>query len=275
MANQAVQKQQIQTVNQLMQRHMGQIRAALPKHMSAERMARIALTECRRVPKLNECNPVSLFGAVITAAQLGLEPGIAGLGYLIPFKNEVQFIPGYRGLMDLARRSGQVQSINAHVVYMNDPFKVVYGTGGYIEHEPTLDGDPGALRAAYTVAKLVGGDYQFEVMTRFDIEKIKAMSPGAKKADSPWNTESEPEMWRKTAVRRLCKYLPVSIELQHAVSLDEQASAGQAQSLGAVLEGETASPEPTEAEPESRTEALAAQMQDSKGKGNGQRVDLD
>jgi hypothetical protein len=124
----------INSVRALLERSKAQIAMALPKHLNADRIIRVAMTSIQRNPQLLECDPISLVAAVIQSSQLGLEPdGILGHAYLIPFNNakknrmEVQFIPGYKGLIDLARRSGQVVAIGAHVVYENEPFKLVYG----------------------------------------------------------------------------------------------------------------------------------------------------
>ena len=217
-----------------------QMALALPKHINAERMARIVLTEIRRVPKLADCGRDSLLGAVMTCSQLGLEPG-NGLGhaYLLPFDKrqkvngswqtvgtDCQLIIGYRGMIDLARRSGQIVSLSARAVYERDRFAYRYGLDETIEHVPA-DGDRGdKLVFVYAVAKLRDGGVQFEVMSRAEVEKVRA---GSKAKDSgPWSTHFE-EMAKKTVIRRLFKYLPVSIEMQRAVTLDEQADAGVAQ----------------------------------------------
>ena len=217
-----------------------QMALALPAHVSAERLARIALTEVRKVPKLAECDQTSFLGAIMQCCALGLEPGGAlGHCYLIPFENrrqnriEVQFIVGYRGMIDLARRSGQIVSLSARTVHAKDRFRFSYGLDETLEHEPA-DGDRGEMVAVYAVAKLQGGGVQFEVMRRADIEKVRNESQGYKTAkrydrqDSPWIAHFD-EMAKKTVVRRLFKYLPVSIELQRAVGLDEQAELGMRQ----------------------------------------------
>ena len=219
-----------------------QIALALPKHMTADRLARIALTEVRKIPKLAQCDQTSFLGAIMQAAQLGLEPGGAlGHCYLIPFENkrrnvtEVQFIVGYRGMLDLARRSGQIESIEARAVYEADEFQVELGLDSNIIHRPAWEvADRGPLTFVYAVTHLKGGGKQFEVMSRAEIEAIRNASQGYKTAvrfqregviNSPWATNFE-EMAKKTILRRLFKYLPVSIEMQRAVGLDEQADAG-------------------------------------------------
>ncbi len=126
MSNQvATIKEQVKTVGAALEQMKPQLQAALPKHITPERLVRVALSAIQNTPKLLECDRNSLFRAVLTSAQLGLEPdGILGQAYLIPFAGKVQFIPGYKGLIDLARRSGEVLNIIAKEVYKNDEFTV-------------------------------------------------------------------------------------------------------------------------------------------------------
>jgi recombination protein RecT len=231
-----------------------QIATALPRHMTPERMTRIALTELRKTPKLQECEPASFLGAVVQCAQLGLEPGSAlGHAYILPFDKrkkvggtwqtvatEAQVIVGYRGMIDLARRSGQVSSIDARAVHEGDVFECAFGLESSLKHIPNLD-DPKRtdkpLRCVYAVARMKEGGTQFEVMSRHEIEAIRGRS---KAADSgPWTTDYT-AMALKTVIRRLFKYLPVSIELQTAVSLDERGEAGISQDLAMVIDADAA-----------------------------------
>lgn len=205
-----------------------QLAAALPKHLTADRMARIVLTELRRVPKLMDCEPASLMGAVMQCAQIGLEPG-NGLGhaYLIPFGREVQLIIGYRGFLDLARRSGQIKSISARAVYSCDKFEYRYGLNEDLIHEPAADRPNNAtLTFVYAVANLKDGGHQFEVMSKAEVDKVRAKSKSG--GTGPWKDHYE-EMAKKTAIRRLFKYLPVSVEMQRAVMSDEYQESGQSQ----------------------------------------------
>ena len=218
-----------------------QMALALPKHMTSDRLARIALTEIRKVPTLAKCDQTSFLGAIMQCAQLGLEPGGAlGHAYLLPFENrkkgitEVQFIVGYRGMIDLARRSGQIVSLTARTVHENDEFSYQYGLNEDLKHVPAT-GDRGALQYVYAVAKLKDGGVQFEVMSRSDIDKVRAQSKAGNYG--PWQTHYD-EMAKKTVIRRLFKYLPVSIELATAVTMDEKADAGLGQDNSAILTGE-------------------------------------
>lgn len=243
------------TIAHMMQKPavLAQIKAALPKHMTPERMARIALTLFRQTPKLQECDPMSFLGAVIQCAQLGLEPGGAlGHVYILPFEKrkkigndwktvsvEAQVIVGYRGMIDLARRSGQVDSIEARGVFHGDTFDCAFGLDSNIIHIPDWANvsrtHPDALKLVYAVAKLKGGGRQFDVMSRFEIDAIRGRSRNGGSADSPWATDYV-AMAQKTVVRRLFKFLPVSIEMQRAISLDERAEADLPQDLATVIE---------------------------------------
>lgn len=217
-----------------------QIKAALPRHMTPERLARIVTTEIRKVPKLAECTPMSFFGAVIQCAQLGLEPGNAlGHAYLLPYGKDVQLIIGYRGMIDLARRSGQIVSIDARAVYEGDKFDCQLGLDPHIEHVPDWN-NPNRTKAdklqfVYAVAKLKDGGIQFDVMSRAEVEGIRARSKAGN--NGPWKSDYS-AMALKTVVRRLFKFLPVSIEIQTAVGLDERAEAGLPQDNGAVIDGQ-------------------------------------
>lgn len=218
-----------------------QMALALPKTMTAERLTRIVMTECRKVPQLLECNQESFFGAILQCAQLGLEPGSAlGHCYLLPFgegkgqdgKRNCQLIIGYRGMLDLARRSGQILSVNAYCVYAEDDFTYELGLHPDIKHIPSNLANRGALIYVYAVAQLKDGGIQFEVMSRAEIEAIRNESQGYKAykngriKTNPWASDFD-AMAKKTVIRRLFKYLPVSIEAFRAVEIDEKSDRGE------------------------------------------------
>jgi recombination protein RecT len=293
-------KQKVDSVRGLLSRMQGQIAMALPKHMKAERLARIVMTTVQNVPKLLDCTPESLIRCVLQAAQLGLEPdGLLGQAYLIPFENkkkqivECTLIVGYKGLLKLARNSGEIASIEAHAVRVGDEFSYAFGTEGFLKHkpaeapllwkekkekdvvverwqEPDYDWNPGRITHFYAVAKLKDGTRQFEVMPVWEVNDIRDNSQGYKAAKnfgipSPW-IDHYPEMGKKTVLRRICKMLPASIELARAVALDEAADAGIDQNLGDVIEIPPEQIEGGEAEPASKLDRLAAE---SKAKREG------
>lgn len=196
-----------------------QMAVALPAAMNAERVARIALTELRTNPKLAQAatnNPASFMGAMLKASALGMEVG-NGLGhaYLLPYGSETQLIVGYRGMIELARRSGQIESLYAVEVYNGEKFTVSMGLTQDIIHERDFSGmvdmRPENVIAVYAVAKLKGGMVQFDVMTRVQVEAIRSRSKY--KNNGPWVTDWV-EMAKKTVLRRLFKMLPVSVEVQ-------------------------------------------------------------
>lgn len=199
----------------------------LPNKMDIHKFTRLFLSEVSKNPKLNKCVPREFMLAVSTIAQLGLEVGAAlGHAYILPYENkkknkiEPQVIIGYRGMIDLARRSGQIVSIESRVVYEKDRFEVEFGLNSKLVHVPNFDcEDRGQVRFAYAVAHLVGGGYQFEVV---GINEIKKIIP--KHGSNVWDNHFD-EMAKKTVIRRLFKMLPISTEMSRAVSLDDAASA--------------------------------------------------
>lgn len=218
------------TITQLMTRSRDQFAKALPKHLSVERVLRVAMTELRNNQKLQQCTPISFLSSVMKCAQLGLEPGSGqGHAYLIPYKTECTMQIGYRGMIDIARRSGEIVSINARPVYANDKFDYSYGLCERLEHVPARE-NAGDLRYVYAVAALKGGGHQFEVMSVEQVNNIRNRSEGYKSAihwgkSHPWITDYV-EMARKTAVRRLYKYLPTSIEMRQAFEADDAEETG-------------------------------------------------
>ena len=229
----------------LLNTYAAEIARALPKHLSAERMVRVALSAYRLQPKLADCHPQSVFAAVIQAAQLGLELGM-GEAYLVPFKRECRLIPGYQGLMKLVRNTGQVQDFYAYEVRAHDTFEVVLGLERNLRHEPlkehgfpASDEQRGSIVGFYAVAVLKDGSRSFQAMSRAQVEAVRdhALGYQAAKAnhkESRWDTDFL-SMGLKTVIRRLCKYLPRSPELATALLLDTLAEQGKTQPL--TLEG--------------------------------------
>ncbi len=210
-----------------------QIKMAIPRHMSADRLLRIAFTSIMRTPKLLECSKESLLSCVMTCAQLGLEPDqFLGQAYLVPFKNtkkgimECQLMPGYRGYIALARRTGEVQSVSSQVVYTKDTFNLTYGLEEKLEHIPT-EGDRGEPRGAYVVFHYKDGSRSFDYMSKADIERIRKRSKSAN--DGPWVTDWD-EMAKKTVIKRHVKLAPMSVEFARAASLEDRGLQGVSQS---------------------------------------------
>ncbi|WP_022727259.1 recombinase RecT [Fodinicurvata sediminis] len=288
---QNVAKQEVDTVRNALERLKPQLALALPKHLTPERLVRVTMTAVQNTPKLLDCDRTSLFAAVVTCAQLGLEPdGVLGQAYLVPFNGKVQFIPGYKGLLTLARNSGEISSIQAHEVCENDEFNYIYGLEEHLSHRPA-EGERGEITHFYAYAKFKDGGYVFEVMTRAQVERIRDASEGYKSfkkgytKSSPWE-DHFPQMGRKTAIRRLANYLPMSVQraaaFEDAFDRGEHASTDQygdlvieggdivseAEDTGTkaaskldALAGEDKAPEATKPEPEAETSTAEAETE--------------
>ncbi len=238
----------------------------LPRQYRGEWLVRSTVFACMRNPKILECAPISIMESTFVAAQLGLDPsGTGGQGYLIPYRVKdvltCTFQPGYRGLVDLAYRSGKVAIVEARVVHEKDEFDYEYGLSPALKHVPTKDEDPGIAIGVYAVATLLDGKKTFVYMTAREVAVIKARSRGASSSKSPWQAR-EPEvveqMWAKTAVRRLYKLLPSSREMNLALEVENAAEAGeplQVREVRDILE--------PEAPPTTKTERLKADLSDA------------
>ncbi len=202
-----------------------EIKKALPTVLTPERFTRMALSAINNTPKLAECSPMSFIAALMNAAQLGLEPNTPlGQAYLIPYKNkgtlECQFQIGYKGMIDLAYRSGQVQMIQAQTVYENDGFEYALGLTPRLVHHPAAMGR-GDITYFYAVFHTINGGYNFSVMSRGEMELFAASYSKAYSSDySPWKTNFE-EMGKKTVLKQALKYAPLKADFQRAVSMDE------------------------------------------------------
>lgn len=255
-------------LQEMLEARTDDFRKVLPREMSLERVFRIVSSACVAVPRLKECTPASMLGAVMTSLQLGLEPaGPLGHAYLVPFQRskkvgdewqrwyEVQLILGYRGLVKLARDSGEVATVEARCVHANDLFRLEYGLHPALEHTPTINGDPGKLIAVYAIARFTGGsggDVQFEVMSAAQVEGIRNRSK-VKSEQGPWTTDYE-EMARKTVVRRLAKMLPLSIKAADAIAQDDAAEFGDGNGVVSLPAEDEVRP------PVSRTQALKGRL---------------
>lgn len=210
------------TIAQLIDRQRSEIARALPQHMDADRLARIATTVIKTTPKLMECSAPSLLGALMLSAQTGLEPGPLGHVYFVPRRNrgqmECQWQLGYRGIIELARRSGNLKSIEAREVCANDHFTFRYGLDEKLEHEPYMDGDRGDIVAFWGLAQFVDGGHYFLVMSKADVDAARARSASGQ--NGPWVTDYA-AMGRKTVIRRMMPFLPLASEQASVLARDE------------------------------------------------------
>ena len=226
-AIQAAQSAQVSQKPKKMQDYIkkmqGEIAKALPSVLTPERFTRITLSALSTNAKLAETTPQSFLGAMMTAAQLGLEPNTPlGQAYLIPYRNhgvlECQFQLGYKGLIDLAYRSGEVSTIQAHVVYENDEFEYELGLDPKLRHVPAKS-DRGAPVFFYAVFRTKDGGYGFDVMS---VDDVRAHARKYSKAFSngPWQTNFE-EMAKKTVLKRVLKYAPLKTDFVRGLTADE------------------------------------------------------
>jgi recombination protein RecT len=217
-----------QTVGQFITRLQPEIARALPHHMDADRMARLALTvvrhsdlEARKAGKpeqsLANCKPESFAGALLTAAALGLEPGVNQEAYLVPYKGECTLIVGYQGYAKLFWQHPLAKHLDAHAVHENDEFDYAYGIAQYLRHKPAR-GNRGKITDYYAVAELSTGASAFVVLSA---EEVKALRGGKV---GPQGQIKDPQHWmeRKTALRQLIKLLPKSTNLVAALAVDDQ-----------------------------------------------------
>ena len=203
-----------------------QIAKALPSVITPERFTRMAMTALSSNTKLQECTPASFAGALMNAAQLGLEPNTPlGQAYLIPFKNhgqmECQFQIGYKGLIDLAHRSGEFKMVYAKEVYEADEFTYEFGLEPKLEHKPYSGEDRGKVTHYYAVYTLVNGGYGFEVMSREEVDRhARRFSKAYNSSTSPWKDNFD-EMAKKTLIKKVLKYAPIKTEFVKQVTKDE------------------------------------------------------
>lgn len=196
-----------------------EIKKALPSVITPERFTRMVFTALSSNKKLQACTPESFLGAMMQAAQLGVEPNTPiGQAYLIPYGNQVQFQLGYKGLIDLAYRSGEVQSIQAHEVHENDTFEYELGLNPKLKHVPAMK-DRGQVILYYAVIKLKNGGEGFEVMSREDVDQF-ARAKSKTYKNGPWQTDFD-EMAKKTVLKKVLKYAPLKSDFAKQVKEDE------------------------------------------------------
>lgn len=193
----------------------------LPKHLTAERIISMAATTIAKNPKIADCTPASLLGSVMQASILGFPPVEAlGYCYFVPYKKQIQFQIGYKGLIELARRSGKIKMVYAEVVREGDEFEVAMGLEPRLEHKPRFDSSK-PLQYVYAVCHFNDGGYNFVVLSRSDIERLRMRSPMQDANPSgAWATDYD-AMAKAKALKQLAKYMPLNIDQQEAVATDE------------------------------------------------------
>lgn len=223
-------KQKFQSLRQVLERGKGQLQLAMQRHMDPDRMIRLALTAATRNPTLFECSHESIGLSLLTASQLGIEPNGRD-GHLVPYYNskqrcyEAQFLADFKGLVKLAYRNDRVLSIQASAVRENDEFDYEFGTNAHLRHKPA-NRDRGELICAWAMVKLRDAEPQFVVLDRDAVLKRKQASQTGRKNVGPWR-DWEDEMWAKTAVKVLSKFVPLGGEFEEAVHHDNAAESGE------------------------------------------------
>lgn len=218
-------KKQPQNLKDYVKLYEGEIAKALPSVMTPDRFTRMMLSAVSATPKLADCTPKSFLGAMMNAAQLGLEPNTPlGQAYILPYSNkgvmEAQFQIGYKGLIDLAYRSGEVELVQAHIVHANDEFICEYGLDPKLIHKPASSNRGDAVKV-YAMFKTKSGGYGFEVMSMEDVRQhAQKYSKAYNTSYSPWKTNFE-EMAKKTVLKRVLKYAPLKSDFVRGLAQDE------------------------------------------------------
>lgn len=261
-------------VQTLLSKNWSRIEAVAPKHLSKERLYQLSVSAINTTPNLAQCSPASLLSCVMKCSALGLEPSAVdgmGMAYILPYKNynkvtkrseyQATFILGYKGMLNLARRSGDIKSISARAVYEGDLFEYNYGLNEDIKHVPTAkEKSDKTLTHVYMVVHFLGGGHYMDVMNKEEVEAIRARSKA--KDNGPWKTDYE-AMAKKTVIRRAFPYLPVSLEAQTAAAADETDGGFVPQiSIEPVIEAEPAEAPPLP-EPEPQASAESAKVEGS------------
>jgi recombination protein RecT len=218
------------TLNDFMDKYKGQIALALPKHISADRMVRLAMTSFSQSPGLQKCDMHSIFASVIIAAQLGLEIGVGGQGYLIPYKGKATFVPGWQGLVDLVSRAGRA-TVWTGAVYEGDRFDWALGDNPFVKHQPEGDADDWKkITHVYAIGRVNGS--QYPVIEVWTMDRVVRHLAKYNKVGSDHyalkNNGQNMEMYaRKVALLQVLKYMPKSVEVQRAMDVANVADTGK------------------------------------------------
>ena len=215
----------------LLEAYKGEVAKALPEHLrkNIDRYTRVALTCFRQNPKLADCDPRSVFAAVILSGQLGLELGVLGQAYLVPYKGEATFVPGWRGYVDLVHRSGRAVAWTG-AVFEGDEFDYAMGDAPFVKHKPAGEDDPAKLTHTYAIGRIRGIDWP--IIEVFTAQRIAKHLKRYNKVGERHYAFANYEMYaRKIALLQVIKYLPASVELGQLIALDSMAESAKGQNL--------------------------------------------
>jgi recombination protein RecT len=248
------QRGEIKSLKDLIEARSGEIARVLPSVLPPDQFTRLALNALINTKHLAECTMPSFYSSLMTCAQLGLKPNVNGEGYLLPYYNnktkryDCQFIAGYKGLMMLARRSGEIASIDAQTVYENDVFDLSYGFEPTLIHKPLLTGDRGAVKGFYACVILKDGGKNAYYMSVDDAKKYgqkysKTFNNG------PWQSDFE-QMSKKSCIRQILKWCPSNTDIDRAIIAEEDTNYGDVTFYDAPIEvnedGEVINPQTDE-----------------------------
>lgn len=206
-----------------------QMALALPKHLNPDRMARLALTQFSSIPALQNCEPKTIIASIMNASVLGLEIGVDGQGFLVPYGKTCTFIPGWKGLCDLVTRSGRA-TVWTGAVFEGDEFEYQLGDSPYCRHKPGDEDDPEKLTHVYAIGKVNGS--QVPVIEVWTIKKVLKHRDKYNKVGSKHYSFRDKEMYaRKVALLQVLKYMPKSVEVQNAMAIAMAAEQGKAASI--------------------------------------------
>jgi len=218
------------TLNDFMDKYKGQIALALPKHITADRMVRLAMTSFSQNPGLQKCDMHSIFASVIVGAQLGLEIGVGGQGYLVPYGTKCTFVPGWQGLVDLVSRAGRA-TVWTGAVYKGDEFDWALGDRPFVKHRPAGDGDSWKdITHVYAIGRVNGSEHPvIEVWTMDRVVRHlnKFNKVGSRHYALEKNGQNMEMYARKVALLQVLKYMPKSVEVQRAVDVASVADTGK------------------------------------------------
>lgn len=247
-----------------LRRMMPQLARAMPQGIEADQLARDILTALRTTTDLWQCTEASLWGAAMTAAQVGLRIGVLGHGWILPFENrrknifEAQWVLGYQGMIELAYRTDKVLNIVGHAIHSQEKWRVLYGAEERIEHEPIFLGNRGEEILYYTQAWFTNGGYGFHVEDKPTILEFAQTLRSWRNPGGPWHKYFRP-MALKTCLRRQWTYLPKTAALQLAMDRDDSVvNLHNDGELEVTDRGDTA-PEPAAAAAEPAREVIEVQ----------------
>jgi len=222
-------KNPVAAFSRFMDNFKPQIALALPKHLNADRMTRLALTEFSKSEKLQQCDPKSIVASIITSSQLGLEIGVNGQGFLVPYGRTATFVPGWKGLVDLANRSGR-SSVWTGAVFQGDEFDYQLGDSPFVHHRPGDEDDPKRLTHVYSIGRVNGSNWP--VIEVWTMSKVWKHRDQYNKVGTKHYSYRDPEMYaRKVPLLQVLKYMPMSIELSNAIAVSNAAEAGQSAAI--------------------------------------------